>query len=227
MAFERQASRSRYLWILIAVGAVVYAIVWSYLSYGRLTVQLAGLGGVTLGDSRGEVRYKRGDPPFVYGTAEPGQSTVRVYYTDRKKDPDNALPEGADVNSYPTWSFANAPSLVTRLDVTFDPQSGRATKIDCIDRSDPPTFYCGKVAGLGIWDTEARITIMLGRPTQQWIDEHSGIKTMDYRDIGVMFLLKKQRVYGISVTGTKARKPVSMQRFLAWVAGTFWLWSQL
>ena len=101
MAFERQASRSRYLWILIAVGAVVYAIVWSYLSYGRLTVQLAGLGGVTLGDSRGEVRYKRGDPPFVYGTAEPGQSTVRVYYTDRQKDPDNALPEGASVDSYP------------------------------------------------------------------------------------------------------------------------------
>ena len=110
---------------------------------------------------------------------------------------------------------------MTRLDVTFDPQSGRATKIDCIDRSDPPTFYCGRVAGIGIWDTEARITIMLGKPTQQWIDEHSGIKTMDYRDIGVMFLLKKQRVYGISVTGTKARKPISMHRFLAWVAGNF------
>ena len=226
MAFERQVSSYRYVWIVIAVGAVVYAIVWSIQSYGRMAVQLSGLGGITLGDSRGEVRYKRGDPPFVYGTAQPGQTTVRVYYTDRQKDPDNALPEGTDVDGYPTWSYANGPSLDTRLDVTFDPKSGRTSKIDCIDRSDPPTFYCGRVAGIGIWDAESRIMLLLGKPTQQWIDDRSGVKTMDYRDIGVIFLLRKQRVYGISMTGLEARKPVPMGRFLIWLIGTLWLWTQ-
>jgi hypothetical protein len=228
VAFERQVSRSRYyVWIVVVVSVAVYAITWSYLAYARLAAQLSGLGGVALGDTRGDVRYKRGDPPFVYGTAEPGQSTVRVYYTDRQKDPDNAVPEGTDVDTYPTWSYANSPTLQIRLDVTFDPKLGRASKIDCTDRSDPPTFYCGRVAGIGIWDAESRISLLLGKPTQQWIDDKTGVKTMDYRDIGVMFLLKKQRVFGISVTGLQARKPIPADRFLKWVAGTFWLWSQL
>jgi hypothetical protein len=81
------------------------------------------------------------------------------------------------------------------------------------------------VAGIGIWDAERRITLLLGRPTQQWIDDKTGVKTMDYHDLGVIFLLKKQQVFGISVIGLQARKPIPMGRFVRWIAGTFWLWS--
>jgi len=227
LAFEREASRARYIWIFILLGVLAYAIGWSVHAYGQLAVQLSGLGGVTIGDTRGDVRYKRGDPPFVYGAAEPGALTARVYYTDPKKDPDNALPAGTEVDSYPTWSFADGPSMDIRLDVTFDPKTGRTSRIDCIDRTDPPTFYCGRVAGIGIWDPEARIAALLGKPTQEWIDPKSGVKTMDYRDIGAIFLLKKQRVYGISVVGPQTDRPIPMRRFLGWMAGTLWAaWTQ-
>jgi hypothetical protein len=227
LAFERRVSRAHYVWIFLLLGVVLYGIGWSFHAYRILALQLSGLGGVALGDTRGDVRYKRGDPPFVYGAAQPGEPTVRVYYTDRTKDPENALPEGTDVDSYPTWSFAKGPSMDIRLDVTFDPKTGRASKIDCIDRTDPPTFYCGIVAGIGIWDLEPKLTALLGRPTRQWIDDKSGIKTMEYGDIGATFLLRKQRVYGITVTGLQADRPIPMRRFLGYVAGTLWvIWVQ-
>jgi hypothetical protein len=227
LAFERRVSRVHYFWIFVLLGVVLYGIVWSFHTYRILALQLSGLGGVALGDTRGDVRYKRGDPPFVYGAAQPGEPTVRVFYTDRTKDPDNALPEGADVDSYPTWSFAKGPSMDIRLDVTFDPKTGRASKIDCIDRTDPPTFYCGTVAGIGIWDLEAKLAALLGKPTRQWIDDKSGVKTVEYGDIGAIFLLRKQRVYGITVTGLQADRPIPMRRFLGYVAGTLWvIWVQ-
>jgi hypothetical protein len=227
LAFERRVSRAHYFWIFLALAAVLYGIGWSIHAYRILAQQLSGLGGVALGDTRGDVRYKRGEPPFVYGSAQPGEPTVRVYYTDRTKDPENALPEGTDVDSYPTWSFAKGPSMDIRLDVTFDPKTGRASKIDCIDRTDPPTFYCGIVAGIGIWDLEARLDALLGKPTRQWIDDKSGIKTMEYGDIGATFLLKQQRVYGITVTGRQADRPIPIGRFLGYLVGTLWMiWVQ-
>jgi hypothetical protein len=227
LAVTRRISRGLYVWIFIGLAVLLYAAIWSFNNYRLLALQLAGLGGVAPGDTHGDVRYKRGDPPFVYGVAQPGEATVRVYYTDRTKDPANALPEGSDVDSYPTWSYAKGPSMDIRVDVTFDPKTGRATKIDCIDRTDPPTFYCGAVAGIGIWDLEARIAALLGKPTRQWIDDKSGIKTMEYGDIGAIFLLRQQRVYGLSLTGTRPDRPIPMGRFLGYLAGTLWLlWVQ-
>jgi hypothetical protein len=226
VAFQRRRSRSRYLWIFIALVVLTYALGGPIRTYGRLAVQLATLGGVALGDTRGEVRYKRGDPPFVYGAVNPGETVVHVYYTDRQKDPDNAMPEGTEIDAYQTWSYATNPSLNVRLDVSFDAKSGRASRIDCVDKSDPPTFYCGNVAEIGIWDPESRVTILLGTPTQQSIDQKSGVKTMEYRDIGVIFQLRQQRVYGISVVGTGPSKPMPLNRFLSWMIGSAWLWTQ-
>jgi hypothetical protein len=226
VAFERKVSWSRYVWILLAVGIVVYAVDSGFRSYSRLTVQLASLGGVTLGDSRGEVRYKRGDPPVVYGAPLPGESVVHGYFTDPKTDPANALPEGTDTDTFPTWAYSNNATMNPHFDVTFDAKSGRVAKIDCVDQSDPPTSYCDRVAGLGIWDAEGRITSLLGAPTQQSIDEKSGVKTMDYSDIGLVFLLKRQRVFAIYLYGTEAHKPLPMNRFKVWIAETLALWWQ-
>jgi hypothetical protein len=226
VAFERQVSWSRYVWILLAVGLVAYIAEVSYRSYSHLTVQLATLGGVTLGDSRGEVRYKRGDPPVVYAEPQSGEAVVHGYYTDPQKDPANPLPEGTDANSFPTWTYFSNAALNPRFDVTFDAKSGRVTKIDCVDQSDPPTSYCDRVAGVGVWDVEARITTLLGTPTRQSIDEKSGVKTMDYGDIGLVFLLKRQRVFGIYLYGSESRVQIPMNRFKLWLAETLTTWWQ-
>jgi hypothetical protein len=50
---------------------------------------------------------------------------------------------------------------------------------------------------------------------------------MEYADIGATFLLRKQRVYGITVTGLQADRPIPMRRFLGYIAGTLWvIWVQ-
>jgi hypothetical protein len=226
VATKRQASWSIYVWILLAVGLVAYAVYLSYRSYSRLTVQLASFGGVSLGDSRGGVRYKRGDPPVVYTEPKAGESVVHGYYTDPKKNPNNALPDGTDTDTFPTWAYSNNDNLNPRFDVTFDVKSGRVAKVDCVDQSDPPTSYCDRVAGLGIWDAESRITLLLGAPTQQAIDETSGVKTMNYSDIGLAFMLKRQRIFGIYLYGTE-RKPLPMYRFRIWLAETLAMWWQM
>lgn len=220
MASERKSALSRIVWILLAAGVVVYAMAWTFRAYRLFGDQLSALCGITLGDTRGEIRYKRGEPPIVYGDLQPGDSIAHPYYTDREKDPDNALPEGADITTYHTWTYYNGSSPNPQLDITFDPALGRVSKIDCIDQSDPPTNYCTRLAGLGIGDQESRIVSFLGTPTRQPIDEKSGVKTMEYSDLGLVFLLARQRVYGISVRGTDAHKRVSISRFLIWTIGT-------
>lgn len=226
VALRKKACWTCYVWIVVAVGIVVYAADNAYRSYSRLTVQLASFGGVTLGDTRGEVRYKRGAPPVVYGTPQPGEAVVHGYFTDPTKNPANALPDGTDTETFSTWAYSNNDTLNPHFDVTFDAKSGRVASIGCVDQSDPPTSYCERVAGLGIWDPEGRIISLLGAPTQQSIDEKSSVKTMEYSDIGLAFLLKRQRIFAIYLYGTGSPKHVPTNRLRAWLAETLALWWQ-
>jgi hypothetical protein len=223
VASERQSVLSRVLWILLATGVVACGIVWAFRAYVQLGEQLSGLGDIAVADTRGEIRYKRGVPPVVYGHEDPGSAGgARVYYTDPLKDPDNALPEGADINSYHTWGYDNGSRSNTHLDITFDVNSGRVAKIDCIDQLDPPTTFCPALVGVGIGDPESRVTALLGKPTRQAINDNTGVKTMLYDDLGVGFVLSMQRVYGLSVVGIDGYKRVPISRFLVWIKGTLW-----
>jgi hypothetical protein len=226
VALKKKACWTCYVWSLVAVGIAVYAADNAYRSYSRLTVQLVSFGGVTLGDTRGEVRYKRGEPPVVYGMPQPGEPVVHGYFTDPRKNPSNALPDGTETDTFPSWAYSNNDTLNAHFDVTFDAKSGRVAAIDCVDQSDPPTSYCERVAGLGIWDPEGRITSLLGAPTQQSIDELSSVKTMEYSDIGLAFLLKRQRIFAIYLYGTGSPKQVPTNRLRAWLASTLALWWQ-
>jgi hypothetical protein len=213
----RKSARARIVWILVAVCAVLFCVGWTLHVYGQFGQQLSFLGGIVLGDTRGEIRYKLGVPSVVYGNDGSGEARMRAYYTDPEKDPTNAVPAGADIDVYPIWSYNNGPSLSAHLDLTFDPNSRRVIKITCVDQSDPPTGYCGRLVGAGIGDAELRITALFGSPTRQSIDEKTGVKTMDYNDMGVVFVLARRRVYGISVVGTGPRKQASLDRFLIWL----------
>jgi hypothetical protein len=211
--------RSRILWTLLVLCALLFAAGWTFRAYGRFGDQLSALGGMSLGDSRGEARYKLGVPPAVYGTDEPGEAATHVYYTDPQKDPANVVPPGTDINTFRTWSYDKGLTLGPHLDLTFDPRSGHVARIACIDQSDPPTSYCGRLVGVGVDDPEARIISQLGSPTRQAIDDQTGVKTMDYADIGVTFLLAQQRVFGMSVAGPGGRKQAPLLRFLVWYSG--------
>ncbi len=200
--------------------ALLFAFGWTLRSYARFSDQLSALGGMSLGDTRGDARYKLGVPAVVYGSDEPGEAGMRVYYTDPEKDPQkdpaNALPAGTDINSFHTWLYELGSSLGPHLDLTFDSRSGHIAKISCVDQSSPPTSYCGRFLGMAVDDPETRIIAQLGSPTRQRIDDTTGVKTMEYGDVGVIFLLARQRVFGISVFGSAQRKRPPLDRFLIW-----------
>jgi hypothetical protein len=220
LAPRKQRARAVVLWILFVLCALLFATGWTLRSYARFSDQLSTLGGMSLGDTRGDARYKLGVPPVLYGSDEPGEAGMRVYYTDPEKDPQkdpaNALPAGTDINSFHTWSYELGSSLGPHLDLTFDSRSGHIAKIACVDQSNPPTSYCGRFLGMAVDDPEARIIAQLGSPTRQLIDDTTGVKTMEYGDIGVIFMLARQRVFGISVFGSGLRKQPPLDRFLLW-----------
>ncbi|HEY4974476.1 MAG TPA: hypothetical protein VII41_12755 [Steroidobacteraceae bacterium] len=216
MAMKRQSVRSRIAWIVVPIAIIAYCSYWTYAAYVRFGEQLSILDGIGLGRTRGEIRYILGDPPVVYSNEAPGESGNRILYTDRAKDP--TLPAGTDIESYRTWLYDNGSSLDPHLDITFDPNSGRATKIDCVDQSDPPSGYCSRLLGAGIGDGEYRVIALLGVPTRQSIDDKSGVKTMIYDDIGVVLLLARQRVFALSVIAASAPRPLPLDRFLVLVA---------
>jgi hypothetical protein len=215
LAIKRQTVRSRILWIVIPVAIVAYCSYWTYGAYGRFSDQLSVLDGIGLGRTRGEIRYIMGEPPVVYRNEEPGESDSRILYTDRAKDP--TLPAGTDIDSYRTWLYDNGASLDPHLDISFDLQSGRVSKIDCVDQSELPTGYCSRLLGAGIGDPEVRIVTLLGLPTRQSIDDKSGVKTMIYDDIGVVLLLARQRVFALSVIAATVPRPLPLSRFLVLV----------
>lgn len=220
MAPRKQNARSVLLWVLVVLCAALFAVGWTLRSYARFSDLLSTLGTMTLGDTRGDARYKLGVPPVVYGSSEPGEAGMRVYYTDPEKDPQkdpaNALPAGTDINSFRTWSYQLGSSFGPHLDLTFDPGTGHISKITCVDQSDPPTSYCGRLLGMAVGDPEGRIIAQLGTPTRQLIDDTTGVKTMEFGDVGVVFLLARQRVFGMSVFGTGLRKQPALTRFLIW-----------
>ncbi len=224
------------MWTLVVLCLALLGVGWTFHSYGRFGEQLSSLAGMTLGDTRAEVKYKLGVPQMVSATGEAGEPGARAYYTKPGSSPANpgsdpassgsdsanpgsdsanALPEGADIDSYSTWSYNNGSASGPHIDLIFD-ASGRVSKITCIDQSDPPTVYCGRLVGIGVGDSEGHVDALLGTPSRQFIDERRGVKTMDYADIGATFFLAKERIYGVSIAGTGVRKQPPPDRFVPW-----------
>jgi hypothetical protein len=209
---------------------LLYAAGWTVRTYARFGEQLSALAGMSLGDARGEVKYKLGIPQVVSGTNQAGVDPVRAYYTgaqpadapkdsaDVPKDPQTTLPPGADLDAFRIWSYNNGSMTGPHIDLTFDSAQQRVSQINCIDESDPPTGYCGRLVGISIGEPEGHIVSILGPPTRQYIDEKLGVKTIEYGDIGAAFLLAKQRVYGLAIIGNGARKQPPPARFIYWYA---------
>jgi hypothetical protein len=215
--------RSRITWIALAAIIVVSVTVSTVRAFTHFREQVSGLGGIALGDSQGEVIYKLGRPHEVLADPPNGQKIAGwegdqlVYDTSDKKEgaPKSAsMPPGTTIEQYPAWMY-DSPQSRGDLRASFDRTSGRVDEIDCFDFNKPPTEFCPKLLGIGVGDSEAEILADLGEPSRQSID--AGVKTIEYRDIGVAFLLEKTRVYGIKVTGPDAHKSVPWRRFVYWI----------
>jgi hypothetical protein len=214
-ATPRRSRRLVVLASIVVVAVLTIAGIWLVRGYASFRHQLSTLGVLTLGDTRDEVAYKLGRPPVVYGEQKPGDWGIPVFYTDRKSDPINAMPEGTRIEQYQAWSYTG-PAPNVHLDVDFNKKTGRVERIECFDLSDTASAYCPHLLGLAVGDSEARMVDVLGAPTSQKVE--NGVKTAEYSNLGVAFLLKMQRVYSVAVYDEAGSKDVTVRRCLQWLA---------
>jgi hypothetical protein len=205
MTVTAQRSARPWLWASVACFVLVGAIavgLWAGLRSTKR--QLAGYCGVKLGDSREEVRYRLGFPPFVVGEPEilagdPKNHWARIFNTDSTADPKNVMPSDKHVEDFFEWSYpfdVGAPNG-PNVEVDFS-KSNRLVSIQCIDPSHVAAKSCPPLVGFRMGSSEEEITQRLGNPSRSEIDGIS--KRIRYDDLGVEFLLEKGAVYGLTLT---------------------------
>ncbi|MGE0663858.1 MAG: hypothetical protein AB7P05_12755 [Hyphomonadaceae bacterium] len=121
--------------------------------------------GVNVNTSRGDVLYRLGYPPIVLGDIEGGDYPGRrVYYTNRRRNPRNAMPEGTEPNDYHTWSYEARNSYSPDLTIEFD-TAGRVTEVSCIQLGSR-RGQCSPLFGVRVGDDEEAMIARLGSPTE-------------------------------------------------------------
>lgn len=182
---------------IVVVGVVVGAGAFMYHEYENRPTKQTSYYGFSLGMNKQTALYVGGAPNYV-GYMRPNQSKGPV-----------TLPGGLPSSPYVTYANGNIPSGKSFLSssrwdydansfavtVSFDPKTGKITKIDCFDGSEDG--LCRPVLGIGTHASEKAVLKRLGQPDQESI--HNGIKTMNYNKLNLALQLDKNGVFEISV----------------------------
>lgn len=183
--------------LLVVIGLASFLN--GFLSFRR---DLQSVQRIRLGDSRQEVTYRYGFPPYVLGPREPtviggklvGYDSPLLAVGGPESD-QNTMPKSKAVKDYDEWLFNSGgfgPEGGTDLVVAFD-KGGRVKEITCTAHGDNP-FACW-LAGRWNDDSEEEV-LKLGTPTRTTITDVS--KTIEYDDIGVTFTLTRGKAYSFT-----------------------------
>lgn len=195
-----RTERSGLRFALPIIGSALALVVGMAVVCLRFASYRDGYCGIQLSNSKAEVMYRLGYPPYVLGQAQPektwGGYASPVYTTDRAKDPKNAMPNGTKPTDFDQWSYTSVPAIghSGRLDVSFQQPNGQVEQIACL--GDSPKS-CPSLAGISIGTTEEELRQSLGEPDKQKLDGVA--KTMVYEKLGLAFYLTKEKVYNIAL----------------------------
>jgi hypothetical protein len=130
----------------------------------KFMVGLEGYSNVHLTDTKADVLYRLGYPPWVVGEAEKvaefgGGYSHRVYYTDNQTDPKNVMPAGKRIQDFDEWSYpiGGQSHGIISINVTFDHATNKVTRISCVDATDNTLHQCPPLAGINEGDTEEAV----------------------------------------------------------------------
>ena len=112
---------------------------------------------------------------------DPWARSPRVYYTDSKIDPKNALPEGKGIDHFREWWFEKDAA---RIAVRFNAEGTALEYVSCLEFTDETMrSSCPPMLGVEIGDSEEQLERSLGKPSRQEIGGPT--KTVLYDDLGV------------------------------------------
>lgn len=205
-------SKARVICLLIlAVGVLAYSLNLA-MQYRAFANQLSAVRGIHIGDSHDEVKYLLGFPPIVIGPEDPKLKGFNLVYIVSGADTDvNKMPAATKVEDYSEWVYAE-PRRNVRLTVEFN-KSGfvESLTLDSNYSNDENPYGWGSIAGLHSGDSEDKV-LRLGPPSQQNLD--GVIKTIEYRDIGIVVTLAKGRAYMVTLKGLPKNKTPVFWRFI-------------
>ncbi len=152
--------------------------------------------GVNIGDTRSDVFYKLGKPPYVLGPLRECEALDfcrSVYSTDT--DPDHtdryAPKTEKDFRTFDIYVYQNDISNQNK-EVMIDFDKNKVTSIHC-------RYDCENILGINIKTKEKDVYKILGKPEFEKIDDKFGIKTMNYNRFNLILKLEKQEVYLLEV----------------------------
>ncbi|MDB6121838.1 MAG: hypothetical protein JWQ71_831, partial [Pedosphaera sp.] len=186
--------------LVLALGLIVYAVNIS-IRYHAFSNQLNAAQGISIGDSREEVKYRLGFPKEVISNEE-YKGFNWVYTVNAPTNDVNRMPQATKVEDYNEWIYEEASSNV-RLTVEFN-KSNLVESLNLYSR-DYVSFGWRSVAGLSSGDSEDKVR-RLGAPSHQILNGVS--KTIEYDDLGIAVTLSKGRAYMISIKGPQKKAAV-------------------
>jgi len=150
---------------------------------------------VSIGDTRAEVLYKLGRPPYVFGplngcTDDKPWKCDRIVYSTDEKSLDSAKID-KDIKFYEIYEYEKYDGLKNSFMISFD-KNNEVRTITCLK-------FCDAVLGINLNSDESDLRRFLGDPSISEVSADSGIKTISYRKFNLTFYLTKMKVYLIRI----------------------------
>jgi hypothetical protein len=153
--------------------------------------------GVNIGDTRSDVFYKIGKPPYVLGplsACEAEDSCFRNVYSTNS-DPDHhdeyAPKTNKDFRLFDGYVYQkNISNQYKNFIIEF--YKNKVSSISCRNE-------CEDILGIKLKSKELYVYKILGKPDFEKIENDFGIKTMRYNRFNLVLKLEKQEVYLLSV----------------------------
>jgi hypothetical protein len=172
--------------------------------------RLTSYQGVSLGDSKAVVEYKKGEPETVEDDPpvpqSPDYNPFRHLYTVAADQGQvNAIPNGKSLKDFNLWSYSYGlkdPSTGTKLlDIGFDKATHLVDQIECFS-DEPVQNFCDLDFGIDVGLSEQKTRNILGKPTTETLVD--GTKTMFFQKYDLILKLRKQIITNIYVTSLQA-----------------------
>ena len=182
---------------VVTATVAVIAVAWVATAALRFVGGLDQYCGVYRTDDRKEVLYRLGSPQNVLGAIEKGPwGLSQRVYTPGSSDPKQAMPPGKTEADFPGWTYSPADDMT--ITVSFDNSNG-VENISCMTGHENA---CPHLAGVAFGDTEEQVFHKLGRHHARYMLDGVS-KTLRYDDLGVEYVLTKDRVYILTLLGTR------------------------
>jgi hypothetical protein len=204
----------------IALGVIAVLLLGTLVyKYRDFLHELEKYGNVHVTDDRAEALYRLGYPPVVVAIApiaEDGSGGGRTtYFTSREPGAPDAMPPNTKIENYSEWIYFDPKIGLggTSIRVAFDSSSNEVVSVSCVDLEGVEARHpCPSLAGVFDGDTEDQVKEKLGKFSRAW---HDGpYKTIRYDDIGVEFVLRREKVYALRDYRARSNYFAMFWRFL-------------